>query len=105
MQQGAKAGPIANGPAGLGAPPKQFSVPVAVSLQERRPRTLKHGDSFAVFDHNGDVLSELGADGLFHCDTRYLSHLYLTVDGQRPLLLSSTLGDDNATFTSDLTKS
>ena len=103
MQQGAKAGPIANGPAGLGAPPKQFSVPVAVSLQERRPRTLKHGDSFAVFDHNGDVLSELGADGLFHCDTRYLSHLYLTVDGQRPLLLSSTLGDDNATFTSDLT--
>jgi N-terminal domain of (some) glycogen debranching enzymes len=79
-------------PAGSGAPPEQFSVPVAASLQERRPRTLKHGDSFAVFDHNGDVLSGPGAaDGLFHRDTRCLSYLYLTVDGQRALLLSSTL--------------
>ena len=96
--------PIADAPAGSGAPPDQFSVPAAASLQERRPRTLKHGDSFAVFGHNGDVLSGPGAsDGLFHRDTRYLSHLYLTVDGQRPLLLSSTVGDDNATFTSDLT--
>src|SRR6202453_2466147 len=102
--QMAGAKPIADSPAGPGAPPEQFSVPAAASLQERRPRTLKHGDSFAVFDHNGDVLSGPGApDGLFHRDTRYLSHLYLTVDGQRPLLLSSTVGDDNATFTSDLT--
>ena len=102
--QRAGAEPIADASAGSGAPPEQFSVPAAASLQERRPRTLKHGDSFAVFDHNGDVLSGPGApDGLFHRDTRYLSHLYLTVDGQRPLLLSSTVGDDNATFTSDLT--
>ena len=102
--QRAEAGPIADAPAGSGAPPAQFSVPAAASLQDRRPRTLKHGDSFAVFDRNGDVLSGPGiADGLFHRDTRYLSYLYLTVDGQRPLLLSSTLRDDNATFTSDLT--
>src|SRR6204780_3276466 len=102
--QRAGAKPIADAPTRLGAPQAQFSVPAAASLQERRPRTLKHGDSFAVFDHNGDVLSGPGApDGLFHRDTRYLSHLYLTVDGQRPLLLSSTVGDDNATFTSDLT--
>ena len=40
---------------------------------------------------------------MFHRDTRYLSHLYLTVDGQGPLLLSSTLRDDNATLTSYLT--
>lgn len=99
--QRAGAKPIADAPAGSGARPEQFSVPVAASLQERRPRTLKHGGSFAVFDHNGDVLSGPGApDGLFHRDTRYLSHLYLTVDGQRPLLLSFTVGDDNATFTS-----
>jgi glycogen debranching enzyme len=102
--QRAGAKPIADAPTRLGAPQAQFSVPAAASLQERRPRTLKHGDSFAVFDHSGDVLSGPGApDGLFHRDTRYLSHLYLTVDGQRPLLLSSTVGDDNATFTSDLT--
>ena len=40
---------------------------------------------------------------LFHRGTRYLSHLYLTVDAERPLLLSSTLRDDNASLTCDLT--
>ncbi|MGV4797010.1 amylo-alpha-1,6-glucosidase [Rhizobium sp. F40D2] len=82
----------------------QFFIPAAASLQERRPRTLKHGDTFAVFDHNGDALSGPGSpEGLFHRDTRYLSHLYLTITGQRPMLLSSTLRDDNATLTCDLT--
>ena len=102
--QRAGAEPVANAPAGSSGPPAQFSVPAAASLQERRPRTLKHGDTFAVFDHNGDVLSGPGiADGVFHRDTRYLSYLYLMVDGQRPMLLSSTVRDDNAAFTSDLT--
>ena len=32
-------------------------VPAETSLQEQRPRTLKHGDTFAVYDHNGDVIS------------------------------------------------
>lgn len=91
-------------PAGPGAPLAQFFIPAAASLQERRPRTLKHGDTFAVFDHNGDALSGPGSpEGLYHRDTRYLSHLYLTIEGQRPMLLSSTLRDDNATLTCDLT--
>src|SRR3954451_3283004 len=82
----------------------QFFIPAIASLQERRPRTLKHGDTFAVFDHNGDALAGLGSpEGLFHRDTRHLSHLFLTIGGRRPLLLSSTLRDDNATLTCDLT--
>ena len=86
------------------APLAQFFIPATASLQERRPRTLKHGDTFAVFDHNGDALSGHGSpEGLFHRDTRHLSHLYLTIEGARPLLLSSTLRDDNATLTCDLT--
>jgi glycogen debranching enzyme len=86
------------------APVAQFFIPAAASLQERRPRTLKHGDTFAVFDHNGDALSAPGSpEGLFHRDTRYLSHLYLSINGKRPMLLSSTLRDDNATLTCDLT--
>src|SRR3546814_12139438 len=82
----------------------QFSIPAATSLQERRPRTLKHGDTFAVFDHNGDAISGPGSpEGVFHRDNRHLSHLYLTIAGARPLLLSSTLRDDNAMLTCDLT--
>ena len=42
------------------APVAQFFIPAAASLQERRPRVLKHGDSFAVYDHNGDILSGPG---------------------------------------------
>ena len=99
------ANPAATAPTMAGAADvAQFFIPAAISLQERRPRTLKHGESFAVFDHNGDALAGLGSpEGLFHRDTRHLSHLFLTIDGARPLLLSSTLRDDNATLTCDLT--
>lgn len=91
-------------PAPATAPIAQFFIPAAASLQERRPRTLKHGDTFAVFDHNGDALSGPGSpEGIYHRDTRHLSHLYLTIGDARPLLLSSTLRDDNATLTCDLT--
>ncbi len=94
----------ASEPAGGHAPMAQFFIPATASLQERRPRTLKHGDTFAVFDHNGDALSGPGSpEGVFHRDTRYLSHLHLTINGKRPMLLSSTLRDDNATLTCDLT--
>ena len=82
----------------------QFFVPITASLQERRPRTLKYGDTFAVFDHNGDALAGPGSpEGIYHRDTRHLSHLYLTVERSRPLLLSSTIRDDNAMLICDLT--
>ncbi|WEX73871.1 amylo-alpha-1,6-glucosidase [Sinorhizobium numidicum] len=85
-----------------GAP--EYFIPAANSLQERRPNTLKHGDTFAVFDHNGDAYSGPGSpEGLFHRDTRHLSHLSVTINSARPMLLSSTLRDDNATLTCDLT--
>ncbi|WP_176593886.1 amylo-alpha-1,6-glucosidase [Sphingobium sp. EM0848] len=81
----------------------QFFIPATSSLHERRPRTLKHGDSFAVFDHSGDAISGPGSpEGLYHRDTRHLSHLYLTINGMRPILLSSALRDDNAMLTCDL---
>lgn len=82
----------------------QFYIPTSASLQERRPRTLKHGDTFGLFDHNGDAVGALGSpEGLYHLDTRHLSFLQLTIDGARPMLLSSTLSDDNSALTCDLT--
>ncbi|PHQ63701.1 MAG: amylo-alpha-1,6-glucosidase, partial [Sphingobium sp.] len=82
----------------------QFFIPATASLAERRPRTLKHDDSFAVFDHSGDAIAGPGSpEGLYHRDTRHLSHLYLTVNGLRPILLSSAVRDDNMILTCDLT--
>ena len=61
----------------------QFYIPAVSSLQERRLRALKHGDSFALFNHYGDIVPFRGApDGLYHCDTRYLSHLELRLNGE-----------------------
>jgi len=86
------------------APLVQFYIPTTSSILERRPRTLKHGDTFGVFDHYGNILSADGSpEGLFHRDTRYLSDLRLLINGRRPLLLSSTIQDNNAVLTADLT--
>ena len=88
----------------VGQPGSTFDIPATASLQEMRLRTLKHNDTFGVFDPNGDVLvTEDSPQGLFHTDTRHLSGLYLTLNGARPLLLSSTLRDDNTMLTCDLT--
>lgn len=96
--------PFGVGPDAHGTRTPEFFIPASASLQERRPRILKHGDTFAVFDHNGDVLSGAGSpEGIYHRDTRHLSHFYLTIAGRRPLLLSSTLRDDNALLICDLT--
>ena len=49
-----------------------FSVH-ATGPSTRQRRTLKHGDSFAVLDSHGDMGAVADvADGLFHCDTRFL---------------------------------
>jgi glycogen debranching enzyme len=69
-----------------------------------RPSVLLNGDTFALFDRYGDF-QPIGSSefGLFHCDTRYLSTFELRMNGQRPLLLSSSIRDDNALFAVDLT--
>lgn len=94
-----------NGGSGPSARPQTlFFIPATSSLHERRPRTLKDGDSFAVFDHSGDAIAGEGSpEGLYHRDTRYLSHLYLTINDKRPILLSSAPRDDNLILTCDLT--
>ncbi len=83
--------------------PEPFSVAASVSLQERRYRTIKSGDTFGVFDHGGDIVClPGGTDGLYHRDTRHLSQFDLTVNGAPPLLLSSMLGTDSVMLTSDM---
>ena len=85
------------------AQPDAFYIPATVSLQERQTRTLKSGDTFGVFDASGNILGGPGSsDGVYFRDTRHLCKLGLLLNGQRPMLLSSTLRDDNAELTCDL---
>ena len=78
---------------------------ISATAPSSRPRhTMKHGDTFAVFDSHGDVgASPGGADGLFNHDTRFLSRFELLVHGMQPLLLGSRMRDDNVALSVDLT--
>src|SRR4029077_7558463 len=68
------------------------------------PQALKYGDTFVVLDIRGDIgTSFVGSSGLFHDDTRYLSHLQLLLNSKPPLLLGSNIRDDNTAFFVDLT--
>jgi glycogen debranching enzyme len=65
-------------------------------ITDDRTRVLKHGDTFAVFDHLGQIKpGGLGEEGLYHDGTRYLSKLILELDGQPPFFLGSTVRDEN----------
>jgi len=48
--------------------------------------TILEGSTFCICDERGDIDGE--TQGLFADDTRFLSLLRLTVDGEKPLLLS-----------------
>ena len=81
-----------------------FAIPATDKTPSYRTRVLKHGDTFLVVDPYGDAQArDVAAEGLFHNDTRYLSHLYLTINGHRPLLLASDVTADNLALVIDLT--
>ncbi|CAI8810502.1 glycogen debranching N-terminal domain-containing protein [Methylocaldum szegediense] len=67
-------------------------------------RTLKHGDTFGVFDCQGDIgQTDTEEQGLYHHGTRFLSQWELLIDGGRPMLLGSIAREDNSLLIVDLT--
>lgn len=65
---------------------------------------LNNADTFAVIDRRGDIRpSRAGSLGLYFRDMRYLSLLTARINGQRPVLLSSTVADDNLRLTAEST--
>lgn len=83
---------------------QQFYIRASSSLADDRTRVLLHGDTFAVFDRGGDIQPVgVGQQGIFFRETRHLSRLDMRVHGMRPLLLSSTIREDNVLFAVDLT--
>jgi hypothetical protein len=69
-----------------------------------RTRVLKQGETFAVFDRFGDIETfGTGELGLYYQDTRFLSRLTFRLGKDRPLLLSSTVREDNAVMAVDAT--
>ena len=80
------------------------SVLPASEFLDERTRVLKHGDTFAVFNRLGDAQPlEGGGHGLYHGGTRFLTQYEMLFSGEHPLLLGSTVTQDNALLTVDLT--
>lgn len=81
----------------------QFYILATSPIADDRTRVLKQGDTFGVFDRYGDIQPVgMGAQGLYHEGTRFLSRLELLLNDQRPLLLNSTVKEDNALLAVDL---
>jgi glycogen debranching enzyme len=96
---------VAAAPEADAASEAPFHIP-ATGLATRARCTLKYDDTFAVVDSHGDIGVSLGEpDGVFHNDTRFLSHLRLSLNGCEPLLLGFSLRDDNTLLAVDLTNS
>lgn len=96
-----EAAPTADTARGVGEP--RFRVEATGTFHEPRTRILKHGDTFAVLSPFGDMVGDEGCpDGLYHQDTRFLSQLELRLNGDRPLLLSSSPAEDNSLLPVDL---
>lgn len=81
----------------------QHYIEIEGSLVQRSLVSLKHGDTFAVFDNYGDIgFIRTEPEGLYFNDTRFLSWYGLRFEGKRPLLLGSVIQDDNSTLSANL---
>jgi glycogen debranching enzyme len=80
----------------------EFHIHTTPAPADDRIRVLKQGDTFAVYNRFGDIVPNYGELGIYHQDTRFLSKLVLRLEKERPLLLSSTIKDDNAILAVDL---
>jgi glycogen debranching enzyme len=82
----------------------EYYVRATSALADDRTRVLKYGDTFAVLNRYGDIEPlGFGQFGLFHSETRHLSRMTMQLNQQTPMLLSSTIRDDNAFLAVDMT--
>jgi glycogen debranching enzyme len=92
-----------SGPADEIGGTSSFNILATESTAGSGRHVLKNANSFAVLDKLGQIqASGPAAEGLFFEDTRYLSHLAVTLNGARPLLLSSAVTDGNTMLSVDL---
>src|SRR5688572_32115687 len=81
----------------------KWYVAATAASPEEQPQVLKNDHTFAMFDRFGDVQALApGREGLYHHDTRFLSHQELMIDGGRPLHLGSSVMESNSLLAIDL---
>lgn len=82
----------------------KYYISVNSTYADDRVKVLNHADSFGIFDRWGDI-KKIGEEvqGIYHNGMRFISNLGLRINGKRPLLLSSSVKDENEILSVDLT--
>ncbi|MEO0330080.1 MAG: amylo-alpha-1,6-glucosidase [Bacteroidota bacterium] len=82
----------------------KYYISTNSTYADDRTRVLNDSDTFGVFDRWGDI-QPIGQEvqGLYHEGTRFLSALEIRLNGERPLLLSSSIKEENEVLSVDLT--
>jgi glycogen debranching enzyme len=82
----------------------KFYISANSTYADDRVKVLNHSDTFGIFDRWGDI-KQFGEEiqGIYHDGTRFVSDLELHINGKRPLLLSSTIKEENELLSVDLT--
>lgn len=81
---------------------ERYDVHAAASVQDGTSRVLKNDETFAVLDRQANIPSLATSHGIYHRGTRFLSELWLTLNGRPPLLLGSTVSPSNTELDVDL---
>ena len=82
----------------------KYYISVNSSYADNRVKVLNHANTFGIFDRRGDV-KKIGEEiqGIYHNGTRFISDLELRINNMRPLLLSSSVKEQNEILSIDLT--
>jgi glycogen debranching enzyme len=82
----------------------QYYIRANASMADATTRVLKHADTFGIFDRHGDIRPHgFENHGVFHEGTRFVSRWKLGINDTSPLLLSSSVKEDNDFLVVDLT--
>lgn len=82
----------------------KYYISVNSTYADDRTRVLNHIDTFGIFDRWGDI-KQIGEEiqGIYCGGTRFVSDFEFRVNGNRPLLLSSSVKEENELLSVDLT--
>jgi glycogen debranching enzyme len=81
-----------------------FNISPEVINTDEAVNILNHSNTFAIFDRWGNIHPHgKMIQGIYHNGTRFLNKLVLSINKQKPLLLSSAIKEDNDILSVDLT--
>jgi len=82
----------------------EYYISANFSFMEEQVRVLKSGEMFAVFNQDGHIRPfGFESQGLYYEGTRFLSRLVFHIAGRHPLLLSSSIKEENELMVVDFT--